>query len=91
MTIAEARRIINEYEYKSVITDDEEFLLLEALEFMIEATKETEWMVRLGGYYYEKRSFDLALKYYEIASYEMYAAQLDEVLGAFAIERGKLS
>lgn len=67
MTIAEARRIINEYEYKSVITDDEEFLLLEALEFMIDATKETEWMVRLGGYYYEKRSFDLALKYYEMA------------------------
>lgn len=29
MTIAEARRIINEYEYKSVITDDEEFLLRE--------------------------------------------------------------
>ena len=27
----------------------------------------------------------------EIASYELYSAQLDEVLGAFAIERGKLS
>lgn len=67
MTIAEARRIINEYEYKSVLTDDEEFLMLEAFEFMIEATKETEWMVRLGGYYYEKRNFDLALKYYEMA------------------------
>ena len=67
MTIAEARRIINEYEYKSVVTDDEEFLLLEALEFMIDATKETEWMVRLGGYHYEKRNFDLALKYYEMA------------------------
>lgn len=67
MTIAEARRIIHEYEYKSVVTDDEEFLLLEALEFMIDATKETEWMVRLGGYHYEKRNFDLALKYYEMA------------------------
>ena len=67
MTIAEARRIINEYEYKSVLTDDEEFLMLEAFEFMIEATKETEWMVRLGGYHYEKRNFDLALKYYEMA------------------------
>lgn len=67
MTITEARRIIDEYEYKSVITEDEEFLLLEALEFMIDATKETEWMVRLGGYHYDKRNFDLALKYYEMA------------------------
>ena len=67
MTITEARKIIREYEYKSVITDDEEFLLLEALEFMIDATKDTQWMVRLGGYHYDKRNFDLALKYYEMA------------------------
>ncbi|MDO4834773.1 MAG: tetratricopeptide repeat protein [Bacillota bacterium] len=67
MTITEAKSIIDEYEYKSVLTDDEEFLLLEALEFMINTTKETEWMVRLGGYHYDKRNFDLALKYYEMA------------------------
>ena len=67
MTITEAKAIIEEYEYKSVITEDEEFLLLEALEFMINTTKETEWMVRLGGYHYDKRNFDLALKYYEMA------------------------
>ncbi len=67
MTIAEARKIIDEYEYKSVITDEEEFMLLEALEFMIDATKDTQWMVRLGGYHYDKKNFDLALKYYEMA------------------------
>lgn len=67
MTIIEAKSIIDEYEYKSVLTDDEEFMLLEALEFMINTTKETEWMVRLGGYHYDKRNFDLALKYYEMA------------------------
>jgi len=67
MTITEAKAIIDEYEYKSVLTDDEEFMLLEALEFMINTTKETEWMVRLGGYHYDKRNFDLALKYYEMA------------------------
>ena len=67
MTITEARRIIDEYEFKSVLTDNEEFLLLEALEFMINATKDTEWMVRLGGYHYDKKNFDLALKYYEMA------------------------
>ena len=67
MNISEARKIINEYEYKSIVTEDEEFLLLEAMEFMIDATKDTEWMVRLGGYHYGKRNFDLALKYYEMA------------------------
>ena len=67
MTIKEAMAIIDEYEYKSVLTDDEEFLLLEAFDFMIETTKETQWMIRLGGYHYEKRDFDLALKYYEMA------------------------
>lgn len=67
MTILEAKDIIDKYEYKSVLTDDEEFMLLEALEFMIDQTKETEWMVRLGGYHYDRKNFDLALKYYEMA------------------------
>ena len=67
MTLKEAMAIIDKYELKSVLTEDEEFLLLEALDFMIETTKETKWMVRLGGYHYDKRNFDLALKYYEMA------------------------
>lgn len=67
MTIEEAKKIVDEYEYKSILTDDEEFMLIEAMEFLIEETKNTEWMVRLGGYYYDKKNFDLALKYYEMA------------------------
>jgi len=67
MTIQEARRIFKQYAYKSVITDDEEFMLIEALEFLINETKDSEWMVQLGGYYYDKKQFDLALKYYEMA------------------------
>ena len=67
MTITEAKKIINDYAYKSVITADEEFMLLEALEFMIKKTGDTKWMTELGGYHYEKRNFDLALKYYELA------------------------
>ena len=51
MTLKEAMAIIDKYEFKSVLTGDEEFLLLEALDFMIETTKETQWMVRLGGYH----------------------------------------
>lgn len=67
MTIKEAERIVRDYEYKSVLTPDEEFLLTEAMEFMIDKTRNPRWMVRLGSYYYEHKNFDLALKYYEMA------------------------
>ena len=50
MTIKEAMAIIDEYEYKSVLTDDEEFLLLEAFDFMIETTRQTQLMKRIGIY-----------------------------------------
>ncbi len=67
MTIDEAKRIVDEYEFKSVTTPDEEFMLTEAMGLLIEKTKDTQWMIRLGGYYYDKQDFDLALKYYEMA------------------------
>ena len=38
MTLKETMAIIDKYEFKSVLTGDEEFLLLEALDFMIETT-----------------------------------------------------
>lgn len=67
MTIKEARNIVKEYEYKSVLTPGEEFMMTEAFNFLIEETHQTKYMVRLGGYYYEQKNFDLALKYYEMA------------------------
>ena len=67
MTISEAKKIVEKYEFKSVTSPDEEFMLIEAFEFLIGETKDPQWMVRLGGYYYDKRNFDLALKYYEMA------------------------
>ena len=67
MTITEARQIIDRYIDKTVLTEDEEFLFLEALEYMITATRETRWMVELGGYHYGEKNYDLALKYYEMA------------------------
>lgn len=67
MTIREAKDIIDRYELKSVMTPDEEFLLTEAFNYIIEETKDTRYMVRLGGWYYEQKDFDLALKYYEMA------------------------
>lgn len=48
MTIREAKDIIDRYELKSVMTPDEEFLLTEAFNCIIEETKDTRYMVRLG-------------------------------------------
>lgn len=67
MTTYEAKKIYDYCINKSILTPDDEFLLTEALEFLIEVTQETRWMVSLGGFYYGKRQFDLALKYYEMA------------------------
>ncbi|MCR5181480.1 MAG: sel1 repeat family protein [Clostridia bacterium] len=67
MTIGEAKDIYRKYSSKSVLTDDEEFLLTEAMKYLVEETKDTRWMVELGGYHYEQKNFDLALKYYELA------------------------
>lgn len=67
MTIREAKDIYRKYSSKSVLTDDEEFLLTEAMKYLVEETKDTRWMVELGGYHYEQKNFDLALKYYELA------------------------
>lgn len=67
MTVQEAQSIIQEYYDKSILTDDEEFIMIEALEFLIVETKNTRWMVMLGGHYYGNKQYDLALKYYEMA------------------------
>ena len=67
MTITEAKKIYNEYIDKSVLSPDEEFMLLEAMDFLVQETKDTRWMVELGGYHYDQKNFDLALKYYELA------------------------
>lgn len=67
MITAEAREILEELERKSSLSDEEEHELIETLEFMIEKTGESRYSEWLGGIYYDKRIFDLALKYYELA------------------------
>ena len=67
MTYQEALDIIDRYEDVSSKTKDEEFLYIEACQYLIEETKDPSYMVRLGSYYYENKIFDLALKYYEMA------------------------
>ncbi len=68
MTILEAKRICSDYYYNTHPTDEDTFLYTEALRFLIEETKDADYMVELGGLYYESRQFDLALKYYELAA-----------------------
>ena len=67
MTTAEAKRIIEDFEDDRRHSDEEEFLFVEAMQFLIDEKHDPSDMMHLGGHYYEKRHFDLALKYYEMA------------------------
>ncbi len=80
MTIEEAREIERDFLGKSNPTEDEIFLFTEAMDFLITEENDPKDMMQLGGYYYEMRYFDLARKYYEMASaFDIDAA--DECLG----------
>ena len=71
MTREEANAVLRKYNDKSSLTEEEEFELIETLKYLTEHPlfeshnyTFAEW---LGGIYYDKRMFDLALKYYELA------------------------
>ena len=66
MTILEAKRICSDYYCNTHPTAEDTFFYTEALRFLIEETKDADYMVELGGLYYESRQFNLALKYAEI-------------------------
>ena len=68
MTITEARKICQDFYDITNPTEDDEFIFTEAMRFLIDETKNSDYMVELGGYYYGIRKFDLALKYYELAA-----------------------
>lgn len=69
MTINEALDIQQNFWRKNGdYTDDDLFLFTEASHVLIEETGEPRFMSDLGAVYYEKREFELALKYYELAS-----------------------
>ena len=68
MTITEAKRIVREYYENEHASTEEEFVFTEALRFLVEETKDPDYMNELGAFYYGKKQFDLALKYYELAA-----------------------
>ena len=80
MTAAEARLIESQFNKNTNPSEEDEFLYVEAMRFLIEEENNPNDMLHLGGYYYELRQFDLALKYYEMAAeFDIDAA--DECLG----------
>lgn len=69
MTIKEAKEICARLEcYDETLSEEDFFLYTEALGFLIEKTRKPKYMVALGGVYYARKDFDLALKYYEMAA-----------------------
>ena len=67
MNIYKVENRVRELSRKSVLTEEEEFELLEKLEYLIDKTKRYDYAIHLGGIYYAKKQYDLALKYYELA------------------------
>lgn len=68
MTPEEARNIVREFDESKVLTEEDEFMFTEAMNYLIEEEHQPGDMMYLGGWYYEQRRFDLALKYYEMAA-----------------------
>lgn len=68
MTLQEARRIVQKFHDNQMPSEDDIFMFTEAMNFLIEEEHNPGDMMYLGGYYYEIKKFDLALKYYELAA-----------------------
>lgn len=80
MTAKEAREIEAGFQRNTNPSEEDIFLYTEAMNYLIQEESRPEDMMQLGGWYYETRDFDLALKYYEMAAaYDIDAA--DECLG----------
>ena len=68
MTVQEAEQIVRSFDENRKATEEDVFMFTEALGFLIEERHDPADMMYLGGYYYEMKKFDLALKYYEMAA-----------------------
>ncbi|MCR4903021.1 MAG: sel1 repeat family protein [Butyrivibrio sp.] len=80
MTISEAKAIEENFYRKSNPSKEDEFMYVEAMDYLISEEKNPADMMSLGGYYYELKRFDLAQKYYEMAS-SYGSEEADECLG----------
>ena len=65
--MAEAKSTGVNYERDNPLEDDI-FIFIEDMNYLIEEENYPRDMMYLGGYYYELKNFDLALKYYEMTA-----------------------
>lgn len=68
MNTSQAQKLIDEYNRQSVHTEQDDFMYIEALQYLFDETHDSEYIAELGFFYYESRRFELALKYYEMAA-----------------------
>ena len=66
--LVQAKKIVDDYYKKRNPNEEDEYLFVEALNYIIDKTGDPDYITSLGGYYYGKKKFDLALKYYLIAA-----------------------
>jgi len=67
MTKNEAYKIIENFYNNDNPTEKDEFIFIEAANFIIETENDAKVMSSLGGFYYGKQKYDLAEKYYLLA------------------------
>ena len=79
MKTAEALKVLRDYYDKPTKTEDDEFLFTEALSYLIEETKNPEYMTELAWYYCSKKRFDIEIKYLEMAAEYGYIPAIEEL------------
>lgn len=77
MTYFEAISIIDKYERKVNTTDEDDNLFIDALKYLLENYNDPRAARAIGGFYYGKKDFELAKKYYLIAAESNDAYALD--------------
>ena len=82
MTVEEARKLYEKYkkEIHWENNHENEDALFEITEFLLKETKDPWYSSDLGSFYYDRRQFDLALKYYEM-TYELGDHEIASCLG----------
>lgn len=67
MTKEEAYKIVKKFYQNDNVTENDEFVFVEACNFLIDTENDAGIMLSLGGFYYGKEKYSLAEKYYLMA------------------------
>jgi len=59
--LEKAKKIVDVFLKKRNYSGEDEYLFVEALNYVIDQTGDSDYVTALGGYYYGKKRFDLAL------------------------------